>query len=259
MIRPFLDLPAFRRQRLLAALETGGLAPPYPEVAVRVALGMDAPDVQTLFRRWAELGVTAPIAASWLRSVESLDQSAVPAAEFVWSGPIVRGLHALRTGATLETAIGSADKSVWLSTYVFFDGPRAFEALARRMEERPELMVRLLLNIERKRGDTTRSEALVRRFAGRFWGKDWPGSRLPEVFYDPRSLDLSGPEGVLHAKALVVDDEIAFVSSANLTEAALERNIEMGVLVRDRILARTVVTHFRGLIERGNLEELPPA
>jgi len=234
LIRPFLDLPAFRRQRLLAALDTGGLAPPYPEVAVRVALGMDAPEVHALFRSWAELGVTAPIAASWLRSVEGLDRSAAPTAEFVWSGPKVHGLHALRTEATLEGTIGSANRSVWLSTYVFFDGPRAFEALARRMDERPELMVRLLLNIERRQGNTTRSEALVRRFAERFWGKDWPGSRRPEVFYDPRSLDPSGPEGVLHAKALVVDDEIAFVTSANRTEAALERNIEMGVLVRDR-------------------------
>jgi phosphatidylserine/phosphatidylglycerophosphate/cardiolipin synthase-like enzyme len=57
----------------------------------------------------------------------------------------------------------------------------------------------------------------------------------------------------------VIDDETVFVTSANLTEAALDRNIEVGLLVRDRALAMTVSTHFRGLIERGLLGPLPMA
>jgi phosphatidylserine/phosphatidylglycerophosphate/cardiolipin synthase-like enzyme len=48
-----------------------------------------------------------------------------------------------------------------------------------------------------------------------------------------------------------------FVTSANLTEAALDRNIEVGLLVRDRALAASVSSHFRGLIERGVLHPLP--
>src|SRR5438128_554854 len=81
------------------------------------------------------------------------------------------------------------------------------------------------------------SNALVRRFADRLWGKDWPGQRQPEVFYDPRSLDPDAPGAVLHAKAIVADEEVAFVTSANLTEAAFDRNIELGILSRDRMLA----------------------
>jgi phosphatidylserine/phosphatidylglycerophosphate/cardiolipin synthase-like enzyme len=46
----------------------------------------------------------------------------------------------------------------------------------------------------------------------------------------------------------VADDETVFVTSANLTEAALDRNIEAGLLVRDRALAASVSSHFRGLI-----------
>jgi len=38
------------------------------------------------------------------------------------------------------------------------------------------------------------------------------------VYYDPRALDLEGPGGVLHAKAVVADDEKVFITSANLTE-----------------------------------------
>jgi phosphatidylserine/phosphatidylglycerophosphate/cardiolipin synthase-like enzyme len=77
------------------------------------------------------------------------------------------------------------------------------------------------------------------------------------VYYDPRALELDGAGGVLHAKAVVADDEAVFVTSANLTEAAFERNIEVGLLVRDRTLAMTLSSHFRGLIDRGLLHPLP--
>jgi phosphatidylserine/phosphatidylglycerophosphate/cardiolipin synthase-like enzyme len=110
---------------------------------------------------------------------------------------------------------------------------------------------------QRKRGNTTGADELVRRFADRFWGTDWPGTTRPSVYYDPRSLEMEGPGGVLHAKAVVADDEAVFVTSANLTEAALDRNIEMGLLVRDRALAASVSSHFRGLIDRGLLRLLP--
>ncbi len=110
--------------------------------------------------------------------------------------------------------------------------------------------------IQRKRGDTTASEQLVRRFADHFWKTDWPGSSRPSVFYDPRALDPEGPGGVLHAKAVVADDE-AFITSANLTEAALDRNIELGVLIRDRAVALAVGGYFRSLIDRDLLKPLP--
>ncbi len=58
---------------------------------------------------------------------------------------------------------------------------------------------------------------------------------------------------------MLADDEAVFVTSANLTEAALDRNIEVGLLVRDRALAATVSSHFRGLIDRGWLSPLPMA
>ncbi len=76
--------------------------------------------------------------------------------------------------------------------------------------------------------------------------------------YDPRSLAPAGIEGVPHAKALVVDDETAFVTSANLTEAAFDRNLELGVLSRDRTLAAGLARHFRILIDQEQLLPLPP-
>ena len=97
----------------------------------------------------------------------------------------------------------------------------------------------------------------MRRYADHFWGKAWPGKTRPSVYYDPRSVADDGPGGVLHAKAVVADDEAVFITSANLTEAAFDRNIELGLLARDRTLAETTVLHFRTLIEQGLLLLLP--
>jgi phosphatidylserine/phosphatidylglycerophosphate/cardiolipin synthase-like enzyme len=156
-----------------------------------------------------------------------------------------------------EELLGGAERSIWASTYAFFDGPKAFEVLARHMDSTPALRVTLLLNIQRQRNDTTASEQLVRRFADHFWKSDWPGLSRPKVFYDPRALDFEGPGGVLHAKAVVADDEAVFVTSANLTQAAFEKNIELGVLIRDRTLALTISTYFRALIDRELLKPIP--
>ncbi|HEX7270991.1 MAG TPA: hypothetical protein VF420_02445 [Casimicrobiaceae bacterium] len=46
------------------------------------------------------------------------------------------------------------------------------------------------------------------------------------------------------------------MTSANLTEAALDRNIEIGLLVRDHVLAASLSSHFQGLIDRGMLHAL---
>ncbi len=260
MIDALLDLPDHLCKRLASALDSGFLAPPYSTATLRSVLGIQEGDEEVVgaLLELERLGVSGPAAAAWIRTVEEAI-SRTPRPDLVWSGPEVPGLHARDTRRVYEELLGSAERSVWASTYAFFDGPKAFEVLARRMDERPELGVTLLLNLQRKRGDTTAAEQLVRKFTDRFWGTDWPGSSRPTVYYDPRSLDLDGPAGVLHAKAVVADDEVVFVTSANLTEAALDRNIEVGLLVRDRALAASVSSHFRGLIDRGLLRPLPMA
>jgi phosphatidylserine/phosphatidylglycerophosphate/cardiolipin synthase-like enzyme len=257
MIETLLDLPSHERKRLATALETGLIASPYSATSLRSAGIQGAVDeVVAALKAVEEMGVSGLGVAAWLQSLErAVDRR--PSLDLVWSGPEVAGLHARDTRRVFEELMGSAERSVWASTFAFFDGPRAFDVLARRMDATPNLSVRLLLNIQRKRGDTAAPDHLVRRFADRFWDFDWPGAARPDVFYDPRALDLEGPGGVLHAKAVVADDESVFVTSANLTEAALDRNMELGILVRDRALAATVTSHFAGLIDKGLLHPLP--
>ena len=248
-------LPAHLRKRLAQALDAGALAAPYSSPALHAALGHRDAGVLAALEGLARMGVTDRAAAAWIRA---LDRAASPPAkpDLVWSGPEVAGLHARDTRAVYDELVGSATRSLWAVSYAYFDGPRVFDRLARRMETLPELRVTLLLNIHRGRKDTSASGAVVRRFANRFWSKEWPGSIRPSVFYDPRSVD---PEarGVLHAKAVVADEARVFITSANLTTAAQEDNIELGLLVRSGPLALSVVRHLQGLIDRRMLEALP--
>jgi phosphatidylserine/phosphatidylglycerophosphate/cardiolipin synthase-like enzyme len=252
------NVPPHMRSRLVAALESGAVSVPYDAASLRRVLGTsDGCDgIIAALSELDRLGISGRAASAWIRTVnEETSRTRLP--DFVWSGPEVPGLHARDTRRVFEELLGSAMQSIWVSTYAFFDGPRAFHVLAAHMDTRKDLSVTLLLNIQRKWGDTTAADQLVRKFTDRFWKTDWPGTVRPNVFYDPRALDLEGPSGVLHAKAAVIDEETVFVTSANLTEAAFDRNIEAGLLVRDHALAATVSSHFRTLIERGLLVPLP--
>lgn len=260
MMSPLFHLPAHLRKRLVSAIESGLLATPYSVPSVRSVLGISegVAEVVGALQELERLEISGSAAAAWIRTAEEVS-SRIPRPDLVWSGPEVAGLPARDTRRVYEELMGSAEHSLWASTYAFFDGPRAFEVLAGRMDVTPDLRVTLLLNIQRKRGDTTAADQLVRKFTDRFWGTDWPGSSKPDVYYDPRSLEKDGPGGVLHAKVIVADDLAVFVTSANLTEAALDRNIEVGLLLRDAAVAASVSTHFQGLIDRGLLHPLPGA
>ena len=258
MIESLVGLPPHLRSRLVGALETGLLSPPWSLTGLRSILGITegTEDILEALGALEKMGLSATAVAAWIQTVgQAAERTAKP--DLVWSGPEIPGLHARDTGRVYDELLGSAERSIWASTYAFFDGPKAFKVLARHMDATPVLEVTLLLNIQRKRGDTTAADQLVRKFTDRFWKADWPGNSRPKVYYDPRALELDGPGGVLHAKAVVADEETILVTSANLTEAAVERNIEIGLLHRDRVLSKIVLSHFRGLIDRGMLHPLP--
>jgi phosphatidylserine/phosphatidylglycerophosphate/cardiolipin synthase-like enzyme len=117
--------------------------------------------------------------------------------------------------------------------------------------------VRLFLDVHRHPAAASLPDELVRRFAHRFRTQEWPGETFPELYYDPRSLD---PEAAkrssLHAKCIVVDRRVAFVTSANFTEAAQTRNIEVGALVWSAPFAARLAGHFEALADVGALRRI---
>ena len=58
------------------------------------------------------------------------------------------------------------------------------------------------------------------------------------MYYDRRALVPGPPYASLHAKCVVVDGAQTFISSANFTQRAQERNIEVGVLIEDAASGR---------------------
>ena len=253
-----LGLPTNLRERLASALRTGVLGPPYSSVALRAALGdsTSRPGVREALQELHEMGVSGSAAAAWIKAAsDAIEARAVP--QLVWTGPEVRGLHARDTRRVFEEMLGSATQSIWASTYAYFDGPRAFQTLAAQMDACPTLEVHLLVNIGRKHRDTRARDELVTEFASRFWKRDWPGDRRPRVFFDPRGLEDGEAKSVLHAKAIVQDERVVLVTSANFTEAALDRNIELGLRVEDPSLALQIIRHYERLIEAALLAPLP--
>ena len=116
----------------------------------------------------------------------------------------------------------------------------------------------LCLDVRRPQGSTSINSHVVEVFARDFAENEWPGNRKLAVFYGPRSLQTSETSrGALHAKCAVVDGREALLTSANFTEAAQERNIELGVLVNLPRVAQRIEDHLHGLIERSHLKRLP--
>jgi phosphatidylserine/phosphatidylglycerophosphate/cardiolipin synthase-like enzyme len=148
--------------------------------------------------------------------------------------------------------------SVLLAGYAVYNGDRVFQALANRMNEIQGLRVQCMLDIQRSFGDQTLADVLIKRFVANFKSQNWPeGARLPEIYYDPRSLELlPNRKASLHAKCVVIDGSEAFVSSANFTEAAQEKNIEVGVLLKSPAVASKLTTYFEGLIGVGLLRRV---
>lgn len=59
--------------------------------------------------------------------------------------------------------------------------------------------------------------------------------------------------GKLHAKAYISDDEIGFLTSANLTYGGLLENYEYGIIIRDAHLVKVILTDMNKYFELGNI------
>jgi len=178
-------------------------------------------------------------------------------AELVWSGPEVGGAQSRDTSVVLQELFGQAQEEVLVSTFVVHQAGVVFGPLAERMAVMPDLRVRVFLHIGRGARDTVVDDELIREFGDRLRG-EWTGLRRPEVYYDPRGLSAVGSvQATWHAKCVVIDREIAFVTSANFTERAQTRNVEAGVLVKSANFAQQLAGQFDALVQARLVTRLP--
>jgi phosphatidylserine/phosphatidylglycerophosphate/cardiolipin synthase-like enzyme len=250
-------LPAKALHDLAKALRAGFLTGGVSVVAIRYALPMISEAAAVEICTLLNSGLAAQHATLLLDALAAeqarLQETSV---ELVTSGPDIVG-STRDTGVVLRELFAGTERRVLVVGFAVHQGRDVFAALAARMRQRTDLAVRLCLDVRRAPGDTARAEAIIRRFAERFTREEWPGPRLPEIYYDPRGLtDIDAKRASLHAKCVVVDGKRALIGSANLTEAAQLRNIEIGVLVTGAIV-ETVERHFDALIGAGHLQYLP--
>jgi phosphatidylserine/phosphatidylglycerophosphate/cardiolipin synthase-like enzyme len=252
---------------LAGAVERGALVAPFGAMQVgrHVAKGEQA-DALRLIETLHTAGLKAGALVAALRLAEAARRAGEvkPQPSLVWSDLDIAGSR--DTAVVCNELFRGARESVLVSTFNLGHKAKDGKAkgnpvllpLAKRMAEVSSLTVRVFVNLRRLEYMAHASERDVEdAFVGWFRKEIWPWETVPEVYYDPRSLQAVGEESAcLHAKCVVVDDARAFVTSANLTEAAQGRNIEAGVLLEDTVFARALRTQFESLIDRGHVRRL---
>ena len=261
MALPFTGAPATVLRACAAALRSGQLEPPISRMALsRVAHGSDS--LATELQRLSAEGM-APSHLALLLEVAAAAAEArsegSASADLVWTGPEASASRSRDTSVVVEELFANAQRQVVVSSFVVRQGSAIFKPLAVRMGQVPDLKVRLFLHINREWNDTREDSELLREFAHNFRDQwPWPSRARPEVFYDPRTLSIDqNQRATWHAKCVLVDDELALVTSANFTEWAHQRNVEAGVLLRNRHFAGQLLRQFEGLIQTKEVRRLP--
>lgn len=261
-MNPLHEMTSSALLALSQGIQSGRVSPPFSTISLR-RYSHDDSLVEALtqeLQRLINLGATKELIVHVIDVIitERNKHSNIDAIlDIVMSGPEVPGTTFRDTGVVIQELFAKATESVLVAGYAVYQGKQVFRTLAERMVQLPDLKVQMYLDIQRHRNDTTRESDLVQRFAQKFKTRDWPGVTLPEVYYDPRSLaQEQNKRSSLHAKCVVVDHEHVFISSANFTEAAQLRNIEVGVLMHTTYLATKLVEHFHALSRAGILKTL---
>ncbi|MBI2377926.1 MAG: phospholipase [Deltaproteobacteria bacterium] len=159
--------------------------------------------------------------------------------ELVWTGPTTRFVPTRRTEQVLLDLISSATKDFFLVSFVAYDVPSVVTALNDAASRGVRL--RILLEASTSHGGTLNYDPSATMRSRVPSAELFTWQHKPEPFID----------GKVHAKVAVVDGARAFITSANLTGHALEKNMEAGVLINGGPLPKTLGDHLQALIDVG--------
>lgn len=178
-------------------------------------------------------------------TVDQMDFAEAPRTELIWTGPGNSKFPIRRIDQVLYDLITSARRRVILVTFA----AHRVHHLCRHLEDALRRGVKLILITESE----AESEGQLSTDAmAAFPGLSAAGAKL---YYWPlakRERNQSGRPGKLHAKCAIID-ETALISSANLTDDAFNRNMELGLLVRESSTVAAMNAHFAELISTGVL------
>ena len=157
--------------------------------------------------------------------------------ELVLTGPMTPFVATRRTERVIIDVITSAQSELFLVSFVAHQRPSILKALQKATDR--GVQVRVVLESSVESGGTLKSD----QFASL-------KTALPDAtFYHWAEREGEFAGGKVHAKIVVSDQKSAFLTSANLTGHAMERNIEAGALFHGGDTPQDIAKHLRGLID----------
>jgi phosphatidylserine/phosphatidylglycerophosphate/cardiolipin synthase-like enzyme len=257
-----LDLPSSTLLALGNALKNGSLRFGVSASNLYPFLGSRSSELTTVIQGMIENGSTTAILGRWCHviyeakcRIEISDASLFLAL----SGPDVPGTPIVSTPTMVRALFEEAKNDVIVTSYVFSHCRELLAPLATKLDQQSDFKVRFIVDLSHQRKATEEPMPVVaNRFKTKFLADYWSSKREPEFWHDPRVFTEKDKSlsGVMHAKAVIIDHEVALVTSANFTEAAQNRNIEAGVIVRQRCQVARLRNYFEGLIEIGMLKKI---
>lgn len=235
-------------QRLLKLIESEEIPNP-PTAFALAAAGLHSLQALELQHQSPQVLLATLIAV--LAEREKAPQTQL---ELVWSGPEQSHGHTRSTAVVVREMFRLARKQVLLGGCYMSNGAEIFKPLHSAMRDQG-VRARFCLDLDpqRQQSQGEPPEQRAQAAALSFLREQWPfGPPLPELYYDPRSFH-PDTKSRLHAKCVVVDQEQALITSANFTRSGQNKNIEVGVLVRNQRFARGLEAHFLDLMNIGAL------
>ena len=164
--------------------------------------------------------------------------------EVVVSGPASPSVPVRLTSSVISGIVRGCRESVLIVSFAAFGVADVVTELQRAAER--GVQIDLVLESAEDDGGTLHGPAgasaafQALRWNAAFW--TWPAKRRPVV---------GGSRAALHAKLVAGDERVALLGSANLTDKALSRNLELGILIHERDAVRRIVRHFHTLMKPG--------
>jgi phosphatidylserine/phosphatidylglycerophosphate/cardiolipin synthase-like enzyme len=167
----------------------------------------------------------------------------------VWTGPETAGIPVRRTEQALLELIAGALERLIVVSFAVYKVPEVAAALISCAERGCDVAIVLESEAE-SRGKVSyeMSQALGSAVANHATLYTWPAELRPETG--------NGKRASLHAKCAVADKKRLLVSSANLTEYAFTKNIELGLLVEGGDVPGRVQQYFDALIAHSTLRAI---
>jgi phosphatidylserine/phosphatidylglycerophosphate/cardiolipin synthase-like enzyme len=183
------------------------------------------------------LYVAGALAAAAAITAKARDTQTV---DVVWTQPYSTVTTSRLTADTVISLIGEAQEEIWLVSYAVHPE----RDIERALSEAAARNVKITLLLERHEDNDayrSRGEPFASVQATRL---AWPASRRRTGYTS------------MHAKILLVDSHTALVGSANLTSAAMEANLECGILLHGGPHPAAIRAHLTALRAQGDLVRL---